>query len=31
VRQVNGKFTLLWHNSSFESRSAREMYCEIIG
>jgi hypothetical protein len=31
VRQVNGKFTLLWHNSSFESCGAREMYCEIIG
>lgn len=28
--RVRGNFTLLWHNSAFDSAVAREMYCQII-
>jgi hypothetical protein len=30
AQRFNGNFTLLWHNSYFETERAREMYCEII-
>jgi hypothetical protein len=29
-RYFRGDFTLLWHNSSFESAAHQEMYCEMI-
>lgn len=30
TRRFRGNFTLLWHNSYFEARRARDMYCEVI-
>ncbi|HEV2608643.1 MAG TPA: polysaccharide deacetylase family protein [Noviherbaspirillum sp.] len=30
TRRFNGNFTLLWHNSCFETDQARQTYCEII-
>jgi peptidoglycan/xylan/chitin deacetylase (PgdA/CDA1 family) len=28
--RMRGNFTLLWHNSAFDSAAARDMYCQII-
>jgi hypothetical protein len=30
TRRFGGSFTLLWHNSGFETDGAKEMYCNII-
>lgn len=30
VQKVRGNFSLLWHNSNFEHKNARELYCEVI-
>lgn len=30
-QKFNGTFTLLWHNSSFEMNTAKDLYCRIIG
>jgi hypothetical protein len=30
VKRMHGNFTLLWHNSAFDSEAARDMYCQII-
>jgi hypothetical protein len=30
TQKFGGSFTLLWHNSGFETEGAKEMYCHII-
>jgi hypothetical protein len=30
AQKVKGGFSLLWHNSNFENKNAREIYCEVI-
>ncbi|SNS65881.1 hypothetical protein SAMN06265795_104316 [Noviherbaspirillum humi] len=30
VREMKGRFSLLWHNSSLESLAARSLYCEVV-